>query len=125
MLESGLRRRIRLLKLLIEIHILGSALIARWVRMIPGTPTMITDAFVVIIVVSAGLIQMMSAIGGGFVITVTTESIISSIMMLTETKSVAPRCQAIIAYALSAMRCAVGILENIISGTRRSRSRRL
>ena len=79
MLESGRKRRINLLKLLSKILTLGSALIAKWVGMTLRTPTMIMAAFGVTIVASAGRIPMIIGIGGGSVMVVPTETIISSI----------------------------------------------
>ena len=125
MLESARKRRIRLLRLLSKILTLGSALIAKWVGMTLGTPTMITAAFGVTIVASAGRTQMIIGIGGGSVMVVTTENIRSSTWIRKETKLAAHRCQDMRVFALIAMKCAAGILPNIISGIPRSRSQQL
>ena len=93
MLESAQKRRIRLLKLLSKILSPGSALIAKWVEMTLGTPTMIMAAFGVTIVASAGRTQMIIEIGGGSAMVAPTEGITSSTGTRKETKLAAHRCQ--------------------------------
>ena len=93
MLEGAQKRRIRLLKLLSKILTLGSALIAKWVGMTLGTPTMIMAAFGVTIVASAGRTQVITVIGGGSAMVASTEGITSSTGTRKETKLAVHRCQ--------------------------------
>ena len=86
---------------------------------------MIMAAFGVTIVASAGRTQMIIGIGGGSVMVVPTETIISSTWTRKETRLAAHRCQDMRVFAPIAMRCAAGILLNIISGMPRSRSQQL
>ena len=120
-LASGQKRRFKRPRLPLKIRIHGSALIVRWVKKIPGTRTMITGAFGVTIVASAGHAQMIFAIGGGFVIIVLTEVINATTEMTMAMSLVVPHCQEMKAHAPTAKRFALGRNLSIISGTLRSK----